>query len=607
MLKKLNPFIYLILLYCLCSTTMATEQTIDEQRTACTGAGFEWDSSLNACMQTQQAVELKEDHDTCAESEDPDSCYKETAESFTGVKAGDGTDGKLKGAALAKTAAGAYSLFSMVGLQAKLSGATPTGVNNCMSKKIFMGTSVAWILGDIFLKMSAKDKFKKLQEQYKDEATNEDQKGGVSGSYQAQVRAFTYLKQEQEHVKEQADGRSKLQLAVVLGYGASMGMAIYETFMMSNPATAAKACYGGSGQVTDMSVGAQIGQNGSSPQIGAASGVMFGASIMLAKEAKKQKNKADENIKAIDEALETFAGQMAGYCPDGREDLSNDRCYCYGDDGTKNESRTNSAMCQNLWAADVKNFSLDDTNYALNTGPAQVCLRVDGKVDEDCKCKKLIDSKTKQNACSTNPYALTSLGSFGTAVNASGAVAALDNFSQGTNQALANLNSASLTKSVAKTKKGLSALLKQAEKKGINLGSLESMAERAQAISLKAATPQAIANYGGGSGFGLSSRPSGISGAVNAAKVKVEESLKQDPALVLKGSKKGSSKKKANFKFKWNENAARDGNQVKHFNTAQVNKHINNSDIIKKKDKNIFKIISRRYQVSGMRYLFDDE
>ncbi len=138
---------------------------------------------------------------------------------------------------------------------------------------------------------------------------------------------------------------------------------------------------------------------------------MFAASIMLANQAKKQKDKADENIKAIDEALETFAGQMAGYCPDGREDLNNERCYCYSDDGVKNDNRSNSAMCQNLWAADTKNFALDETSYALSNGPAQVCLRVDGKIDEDCKCRKLIDSKTKQNACSTNTYNMTSLGS----------------------------------------------------------------------------------------------------------------------------------------------------------------------------------------------------
>ncbi len=603
-LKKLNPFICLAFLLC---TPIAAEQTIQEQQTACTGAGYQWDTSLNACMQTQQAVDLKEDHDTCAESEDPDSCYKDTAESFTGVKAGDGANGKLKGEMLAKTAAGAYSLFSMVGLQAKLSGKAATGVNSCISKKIFMGTSVAWILGDIFLKKSAKDRFKKLQEQYKDEATNEDLKGTVTGSYQAQVRAFAYLKQEQELVKTQADSRSKLQLAVVLGYGASLGMAIYETFMMSNPATASKACYGGSGQVTDKAVSAQIGQNGSSPQIGAASGVMFGASIMLASAAKKQKSKAEDNIKAIDEALETFAGQMAGYCPDGREDLSNERCYCYSDDGEKNEGRTNSAMCQNLWAVDTKNFNLDATNYALDNGPAQVCLRVDGKIDEDCECRKLIDMKTKQNACSTNPYNLTALGSFGTAVNAKGATATLDNFSQGTNQALAELNGATLTNSVATIKKGLGSLLKQADKKGIKLGTLDSMANRAQVLSLKAATPQAIANYSGGAGLGLNSRAGGVNSTVTAAKKKVAEAVKQDPELILTGSKKGAAKKKSNFKFKWNENAAREGNQVKRFNTAQVNKHINNSDIIKKKDKSLFKIISRRYQVSGLRYLFDDE
>lgn len=600
------PYLFISIIF-LASQLVFADFTIEEQKEKCTGSGFHWDTTLNACMQTQQAVDLKEDHDECADSSDPDSCYKKTAQESTGVKAGDGTDNKLKGELLAKTAAGAYSLFSMVGLQAKLSGKKPSGVNNCISKKIFMGTSVAWILGDLFLKKSAKDKFKKLEEQYKDEASNEDQKGGVSGSYQAQVRAFTYLKQEQEQVKAQADSRAKLQLAVVLGYGASMGMAIYETFMMSNPATASKACYGGSGEVKDMSVGAQIGQNGSSPQIGAASGIMFGASIMLANQAKKQKNKAKENIKAIDEALETFAGQMAGYCPDGREDLNNERCYCYSDDGTKNDSRTNSAMCQNLWIADEKNFALDETNYAIDSGPAQVCLRVDGKIDEDCECKKLIDSKTKKNACSTTPYNLTSLGSFGSAVNAQGAVAALDNFSQGTNQAIAGLNSASLNNAVAKTKKGLSSLLKQADKKGVKLGSLDNMAERAKVVSLKAATPQAIANYNGSTGAGLNSRPFGLRSAVANAKKQVEEAVKESSDLVLSGGKKGAFKKKGDFKFKWNENAAREGNQVKHFNSAKVNEHINNSDIIKKKDKNLFKIISRRYQVSGMRYLFDNE
>ena len=98
------------------ATTLAYGATQEELKEQCESkGGYEWNSELNTCKYTQASVETKESHDECADSSDPDKCYMETAQTSSGVSQGEGKNNKTTGAMLAKTAAGAYSLFSAVG------------------------------------------------------------------------------------------------------------------------------------------------------------------------------------------------------------------------------------------------------------------------------------------------------------------------------------------------------------------------------------------------------------------------------------------------------------------------------------------------------------
>ncbi|CAN0082171.1 unnamed protein product, partial [Chrysoparadoxa australica] len=201
---------------------------LSDQKAACTGAHQQWDDELNSCMTKQEAITVREETESCADSEDPEKCYMDKAQSLTGVKKGDrykedSTEN------LAKMIAGAYAMFTLIAMVAargaSKGGSDPGGT--CTSKYIFWGTSLAWLAGDYFLKKKAKDKFKDMAKKYDAEANNENVKG-EAGSYAAQVRAFHYLKQEQEAIKDQAKARKKLQVGVMVGFAASAGFAAYE-------------------------------------------------------------------------------------------------------------------------------------------------------------------------------------------------------------------------------------------------------------------------------------------------------------------------------------------------------------------------------------------
>jgi hypothetical protein len=598
----------ILTLVALLFTSSTFALTVAEQQAACTGSTMEWDSALNACMTTQKTIETKEEFDSCAESSDPEACHQKIAEDTSGVEKGEGKDGKNRGLEIGgQAAAGAYSLLTMVGGKMKKPGAQ----GGCMSKKIFAGTSAAWVLGDFFLRRKAKKQFESLAKQYQSEANNDEQKGSEDGSYQAQVRAFAYLKSEQELVKSQSDMRANLQMTVMLGYGVSFGMAIYETMMMNTPGGQAAACIAG----TEPPIGGETAKAKidvrSSPTIAGASGIMLGASTFLMLEARKQKKESDANILAIDEALEGFAQHMAGYCPDGREDVGNARCYCYEATGDKNENRTKSAICQQQWNQDDFNFNLASTDYGATGVPSQVCLRIDGKIDETCSCKKLVDPKTGLNACHQEPLSATLMGGYANQIGAASTLGSVGSFSQGTNTALGSLNGDQLSQAVSKNRRALSSLLNQAKAKGINFGSIDTIEEHANGVALSYGTPKAMAAYRGRSGLSKagSFRPNSVKKAVAAIQEKPDSKAADAMALIgVDGKGSFNKKAKANpFKFKWNEGAARDGNKVNNFGAAkQAQSMINNSDINKRKGVSIFKVISRRYQVSGLRHLFGE-
>lgn len=628
-------------------------KTIEEQKAACTAADKYWDDELNSCMTKQVAIDTAEQARKCADAPDPDKCYMEEAEGKSGVNSGDKYN-KNGMENIAMMVAGAYSLFSaaaMIGLGDAATGQTEAdiesggGNGSCTSKKIFQGTSIAWVAGDFYLKHRAKKNFEKLAKDYEGEASNEEQKAGDSGSFQAQVRAFHYLKNEQEQIKEQAKYRKFLQVAVVAGFAAALGFSIYEMTPTGWPGACRTYREGEDGHqanqdkiagadnheglhsgVSEQPSGETISQEkmdpasfasqvvrlGTSAQIALGAGVMLAINGYLIFHADKEMSRAADNIQAINEALDTFAQYVSGFCPDGRDDLNNERCYCYTDSGEKNENRTNSVICQNLFKADDINYSSRTENLkSLADGPRQGCLTVTGQFDVDCKCRNMINNVTKQNACAKTPNSTAISGGLGAQLGAGQAMSSLGQFPQGSNKALASLNAASLNKNAAKSKKLVDSMLKQAKANGVNVPKQSDFDKIAEKMVMKLGKSKNLGTAGNPIGGRLgslanSTRPAGLKNSLALAEKKA--AVKKPVLGLSKASGKvGSSSKGNGFKFNWNDTAAREGNKVQTF--MDKNYKYKGSDIVKRDDVSLWNVISKRYQTSGLRRLFgeDDE
>ena len=194
---------------------------------------------------------------------------------------------------------------------------------------------------------------------------------------------------------------------------------------------------------------------------------MLGLNGYLIYHAMNEKKKAQENIDSLDEVLATYSEYMAGFCPDGRDDVSDPSCYCYNSDGSQNGNRTNSVICQNLFASKNIDYSAQ-TAKAEESGPRQGCVTVTGQFDVDCKCSKMKNS-AGQNACANVTSLTTNTSGFTSALDVPDAVKTANSFTNGASAALASLDAASLSKSAAKNKRLTDKLLNSAKKNKINV------------------------------------------------------------------------------------------------------------------------------------------
>lgn len=624
-------------------------KTIEEQKAACTAADKYWDTQLNSCMTKQEAIDTANQAKACADAADPDSCFMDEAEKKSGVESGDKFQNNNM-EMVAKMVAGAYSMFSLaatIGVGDGASGQTAGdledngGKGKCTSKTIFWATSAGWIAGDMFLKHRAKKQFEKLAKEYDTEAKNKEQKAGEDGSYQAQVRAFQYLREEQEQIKEQAKYRKFLQVAVIGGFAASLGFAIYEqtpagwpgacktvrdnenaqldstestttNVQTNNPPANTGGQTTVENDVDPMSFTSQMMRLGTSAQIAIGAGIMLALNGYLIYHADKEMSRASDNIEAIDEALETFAQYIAGFCPDGREDLNNERCYCYNEDGTQNENRTQSVICQNLFAADSINYALKNEKLKpLAEGPRQGCVTVTGQFDVDCRCRKMINNTTKQNACAKAPNTTAINAGLGAQLGAGQAMSTVGSLSQGANKALASLNPATLNSNATRSKKLVDSMLKQAKKNGVNMPTMDEFEKQAERMVMKLGNSRKLTNAGNP----LAGRLAGVANETRPASLKNSLALAEKkaafkkPTLTLSKSTGtvGSQNKGSGFKFNWNDQAASSGNKVQTFMDKKYK--YKGSDIVKRDDISLWNVISKRYQTSGLRRLFgeDDE
>ena len=430
------------------SYKIGAADNLDRQRAECTGTAKRWDENLNRCIWTQQTYETRESSSQCREAQDQKACFERVASETTGVKKGE-RNKKTKDSRLGSTLAAAYSIFLYTAKKAK-----KLKVPQCPSQKIFMGTSLVWLAGDQYLKSNTKKKFKNLISRYEEQTQNWEKKGpSQDSSFESQYSAFSYLRDEQGVIKKNADQRVKLHQVAKVGYGAALASALVELIWTGcrgeneNTTTADEKP---ASTVADEKPASTVADEkpasklGSSAQIAASSGLMLIFNEKLAKGAREEKKRAKDNIKNIEEIMSNFKISMTGFCSDGREDLSNLRCYCYTESGQPNPQRTNSSLCQKEWEETGPiDRHLPPNTYATPDDPnkPQGCLDMRGQYDEECRCRSMKHTKTGEDACYKIPLNKNDFSGPGAFWGGVPEVASLLNdFSQGADGALGKLN-----------------------------------------------------------------------------------------------------------------------------------------------------------------------
>jgi hypothetical protein len=341
------------------------------------------------------------------------------------------------------------------------------------------------------------------------------------------------------------------------------------------------------------------------------SGVATVYSGILYNGASKQEEESQANIKKIDTIIATFKDSYTGFCPKGRESMSEPTCYCYTDAGKQNTTRSNSKTCTDLWASKSYKLSGDANNYAIGTAIEAVgCVNLAGQFDETCKCKKFVDAKGV-NACKKETSITLSSDTFstgfatGTGVNDILKYAA--NSTNG-NPRFDLLSTSSLNANALKARQITSKLISNLEAKDKNT--------KIPKIDEKNAGKFAAALLGQGNinnGLKNNSAASLVasSRSDNPAVENILKSAQAKAGLEISGGKgldgkKGAKKNNLNLNFN-DSGSVSAGQVVEGFpDTPEKTYKYKNSDISTNESASIFEIISNRYVQSGLKRLFED-
>lgn len=605
-----------------------------------------WDSLRNMCVTTQESFDTRNEVNACGEltGAEQKACHDRIAEEKTGVKAGS-EDGKDPLMLISLLGAGVTGLMIMAAK--KSAGST------CTSLYIMGATSVAGLAAEFLYKRDAKKKLTELTTKYKEEAA-------IENTFAAQKRAFEYLKEEQLAISELAKKRFQSYLAVAAGYSAAAIYAILE----STGSMGIKKCGGSEEAEADAGAdaNADAGSAGTetptadagasapsadaaagatpdvpevtTPEAGAAAQTVFGQGAgaalgspigiavvagmgavttgFLAVKARQQEKQSKEQADRIQTIIDGFNEDQGAFCPSGREDLRDPKCYCYTDSGAENKDRTNSQTCQKLWEERNRNFAVRANDYSGAAGKVdrKGCFFVNQQFDPDCRCRDLKNA-SGDNACLKVGMPQNQIGSVGQAMSLPQVLGDLNKMVQGEFDA-ANISSADLANRNAiasqmrqKIFDDYSKNPKNRQKFPDDKTMLKNIIDRASKANIKRIPRDPINNL-------ASLRPAlpGLTQALENAGL--NESLDQqmleavgyNPSGGLVGSA-AAKKKDDDFFYDFGATGGSASPVMDGFMEQQYDFGAN--DISTRNDVSIWEMISHRYVQTGLRRLFGDD
>ena len=320
--------------------------------------------------------------------------------------------------------------------------------------------------------------------------------------------------------------------------------------------------------------------------------------------AKDNEDIADKRIKAIEKILAEFkesGGSKFQACSaKDRDDKSNPGCYCYKNDGKPDPRRVNRPVCVAYSSGDPlvagQYGGLGTPGYA----PVRDCFKDGGEIDEDCKvCKRFPER------CPAIAQARMGSLAFGGGLGITGLVE--DNNALVTGRAgIGEMDVTENIRRALRIRKAKDQLSKKNKKFGEAAKKAEKITERfrtgvpAMLRKTFRSNPSALASVGNaktGSEFKI------------PKELDKNEKIKEVLSSIEKNTKRSGAysppKSEDGFDFDFGESAG--GVVIEEIEEVMDKDFAFKGDINKNPGHNIFKILSLRYQRSGLRRLFDAE
>lgn len=321
------------------------------------------------------------------------------------------------------------------------------------------------------------------------------------------------------------------------------------------------------------------------------SGVMTAMTLLMAKHAGSQaeaSEKRAELLRKMKDEFKSASGAIYACKSEDRNDPAKPNCYCYTAENQRNPNRGSSQICQKLWAG--KNTTI---NPLASAGSSRVCVNSNRQADAACSCRQT-------NTCMK--VKLSGVGGLDM-----GSMSVLGNGLAPVNGILggsidgANLSPATIGAQIAK----VDAINKALEKDPLIAKAKNSKA----ALKLQKQLEKGGASLGSSGLLGGSGSSSMPSNPGEAARM-LEKEIKDATAPTSLGggdfiaAPAPVAEETLEFGMTGDQLAAQEG-QIAEVMDKDLD--YGGNDINQGSNKNIFEVLSNRYQRSGMRRLFDEK
>lgn len=390
-----------------------------------------------------------------------------------------------------------------------------------------------------------------------------------------------------------------------LGTKISQSVTIQPSHAVEFIAAAAKAI--GSSVSSITAAGAALKKLNLTPMTRMAlAGIMTVNNMFMISKTNEEKKKAEDRKKFIESLKQQVSAAGAAFgctSSDRASNLSKPECYCYGENGQLNPSRSKSKTCEPYFGgkaqlASNKNSDVPDTKS---------CVSGKGDLDESCSCKS-------SNSCATIGPRVTGTNIPGAANLMGSLPGTIDGLNSGALSAR-DVDAAAMNKLAARSKAALEKLLADPKNKALALQAKKAEAEGQKIMrnlsgQLATANPGLAASTDRSSSFMGSTNPND---ALEKMKQDLQQDIRQIETAAVPVSGGSASAKKDDFSLDGlnvggitiaEEDLA---NQEKMEEIMAAQYEMGDSEINSDPGANIFQILTNRYQRSGMRRLFGAE